>query len=120
MRARDSTIDPADRLGPDRGLYQVLAQQSWSPVVALNRALALAERVGIHAGRRELIALAGKRKLSRYPFYWGPLLTWKDAPAATPRHGRTASHGARPEPGPSMCHSSGGLRAWKIPSACPA
>ena len=52
------------------GLYQVLAQQSWSPVVALNRALALAERDGIDAGRRELIALAGEQKLSRYPFYW--------------------------------------------------
>ena len=52
------------------GFYQVLAQQSWSPVVALNRALALAERDGIDAGRRELIALAGEQKLSRYPFYW--------------------------------------------------
>src|SRR5262249_3961204 len=50
--------------------YQVLAQQSWSPIVALNRALAVAERDGIDAGRRELIALAGERKLSRYPFYW--------------------------------------------------
>ena len=52
------------------GFYQVLAQQSWSPIVALNRALAVAERDGIDAGRRELIALAGERKLSRYPFYW--------------------------------------------------
>jgi RNA polymerase sigma factor (sigma-70 family) len=52
------------------GFYQVLAQQSWSPVVALNRALAVAERDGIDAGRRELIALAGETKLSRYPFYW--------------------------------------------------
>jgi predicted RNA polymerase sigma factor len=52
------------------GFYQVLAQQSWSPIVALNHALAMAERDGIDAGRRELIALAGERKLSRYPFYW--------------------------------------------------
>jgi RNA polymerase sigma factor (sigma-70 family) len=52
------------------GFYQVLAQQSWSPIVALNRALAVAERDGVDAGRRELIALAGERKLSRYPFYW--------------------------------------------------
>ena len=52
------------------GFYQVLAQQSWSPIVALNRALAVAERDGIDAGRRELVALAGERKLSRYPFYW--------------------------------------------------
>ncbi|GAB3429434.1 RNA polymerase sigma factor [Flindersiella endophytica] len=52
------------------GFYQILAQQSWSPVVALNRALALAERDGIEVGRRELIALAEEQKLSRYPFYW--------------------------------------------------
>jgi hypothetical protein len=51
------------------GFYQVLAQRSWSPIVALNRALAVAERDGIGAGRRELIALAGEQKLSRYPFY---------------------------------------------------
>ena len=52
------------------GFYQVLAQQSWSPIVALNRALALAERDGLDEGRRELIALADEQKLSRYPFYW--------------------------------------------------
>jgi RNA polymerase sigma-70 factor (ECF subfamily) len=52
------------------GFYQVLAQQSWSPIVALNRALAVAERDGVDEGRRELIALAGEQKLSRYPFYW--------------------------------------------------
>jgi RNA polymerase sigma-70 factor (ECF subfamily) len=55
------------------GFYQVLAQQSWSPVVALNRALALAERDGVDEGRRELVGLAGERKLSRYPFYWAAL-----------------------------------------------
>ena len=60
------------KTGGDRiaGFYQVLARQSGSPIVALNRALALAERDGIDAGRGELIALAGERKLSRYPFYW--------------------------------------------------
>ena len=38
--------------------------------MALNRALAVAERDGVDAGRRELAALAGERTLSRYPFYW--------------------------------------------------
>ncbi|WP_194895910.1 RNA polymerase sigma factor [Catenulispora pinisilvae] len=52
------------------GFYQVLARQSWSPVVALNHALAVAERDGVDEGRRELIALADEPKLSRYPFYW--------------------------------------------------
>jgi RNA polymerase sigma factor (sigma-70 family) len=51
-------------------LYDLLVQQSPSPVVALNRALALAERDGVDEGRRALMALAGDRKLSTYPFYW--------------------------------------------------
>ena len=38
--------------------------------MALNRALAVAERDGVDEGRRELIALAGERKLSRDPVYW--------------------------------------------------
>ena len=70
--ACEHAIAPSiQKTGWDRitGFYQVLAQQSWSPVVALNRALALAERDGIDAGRRELTALAGEPKLSRYPFY---------------------------------------------------
>jgi len=53
--------------------YQVLAEQSRSPIVALNRALAVAERDGVEEGRRELIALAEEPKLSRYPFYWAAL-----------------------------------------------
>jgi RNA polymerase sigma factor (sigma-70 family) len=51
-------------------LYDLLVRQSPSPVVALNRALALAERDGAEEGRRALMALAGDRKLSTYPFYW--------------------------------------------------
>jgi RNA polymerase sigma-70 factor (ECF subfamily) len=51
-------------------LYEVLARQSPSPVVALNRAVALAERDGVDEGRRALMALAGDRKLCTYPFYW--------------------------------------------------
>jgi len=52
------------------GFYEVLAERFWSPVVALNRALAVAERDGVEAGTSELSALAGEPKLSRYPFYW--------------------------------------------------
>jgi RNA polymerase sigma-70 factor (ECF subfamily) len=51
-------------------LYDLLARQSPSPVVALNRALAVAERDGVNEGRRALMALAGDRKLAAYPFYW--------------------------------------------------
>jgi RNA polymerase sigma factor (sigma-70 family) len=52
------------------GFYDLLVQRSQSPVVALNRALALAERDGIEVGRRELLALAQDPKLADYPFYW--------------------------------------------------
>jgi RNA polymerase sigma-70 factor (ECF subfamily) len=51
-------------------LYDLLEQQAPSPVVALNRALALGERDGVDEGRRALMALARDRKLSTYPFYW--------------------------------------------------
>jgi RNA polymerase sigma factor (sigma-70 family) len=51
-------------------LYDLLVRQSPGPVVALNRALALAERDGVEEGRRALTALAGDSKLSTYPFYW--------------------------------------------------
>ena len=54
-------------------LYDLLAAQSPGPVVALNRALAMAERDGVEEGRRELVAVAGDRKLARYPFYWAAL-----------------------------------------------
>jgi RNA polymerase sigma factor (sigma-70 family) len=51
-------------------LYDLLVRESPSPVVALNRALALAERDGVDEGRRALMALASDGKLSTYPFYW--------------------------------------------------
>jgi predicted RNA polymerase sigma factor len=50
--------------------YDLLVQRSRSPVVALNRALALAERDGIEVGWQELLALADDPRLSAYPFYW--------------------------------------------------
>jgi predicted RNA polymerase sigma factor len=53
--------------------YDLLVAQSPGPIVALNRALAVAERDGIEEGRRQLLAVAGDRKLARYPFYWAAL-----------------------------------------------
>jgi RNA polymerase sigma factor (sigma-70 family) len=50
--------------------YDLLVQRSQSPVIALNRALAVAERDGVEVGRRELLALADEPKLADYPFYW--------------------------------------------------
>ncbi|MDL4814099.1 RNA polymerase sigma factor [Actinomadura opuntiae] len=71
------------------GFYQVLAERSWSPVVALNRALAVAERDGVDDGRRELIALAEEPKLSRYPFYWAALA---DLERRAGRHAAARGH----------------------------
>ena len=53
--------------------YDLLMAQSPGPIVALNRALAVAERDGVEEGRRQLIAVAGDKKLARYPFYWAAL-----------------------------------------------
>jgi predicted RNA polymerase sigma factor len=53
--------------------YDLLAAQSPGPIVALNRALAMAERDGVEEGRRELVAVAADKKLARYPFYWAAL-----------------------------------------------
>src|SRR5918994_3438126 len=53
--------------------YDLLMARSPGPIVALNRALAVAERDGVEEGRRQLIAVAGDKKLVRYPFYWAAL-----------------------------------------------
>jgi RNA polymerase sigma-70 factor (ECF subfamily) len=55
------------------GFYDVLMVQSPGPIVALNRALAVAERDGVEEGRRQLVAVAGDKKVARYPFYWAAL-----------------------------------------------
>jgi RNA polymerase sigma factor (sigma-70 family) len=50
--------------------YDLLMARSPGPIVALNRALAVAQRDGVEAGCRQLAAVAGDKKLARYPFYW--------------------------------------------------
>jgi RNA polymerase sigma factor (sigma-70 family) len=64
--------------------YDLLAAQAPSPIVALNRALAVAERDGVDEGRRQLVAVAGDNKLARYPFYWAALA---DLQRRADRHG---------------------------------
>jgi predicted RNA polymerase sigma factor len=71
------------------GLYDLLVQRSHSPVVALNRALAVAERDGVEVGRRELLALADEPKLSGYPFYWA---AWADLERRAERLATARSH----------------------------
>jgi predicted RNA polymerase sigma factor len=50
-------------------LYDVLARLRPSPVVALNRAMALAQLEGPHCGLQAVQAIAGVDRLQAYPFY---------------------------------------------------
>jgi RNA polymerase sigma-70 factor (ECF subfamily) len=50
-------------------LYDRLMDVAPSPVVALNRAIAIAERDGAERGLEELHAIAERARLSSYPFY---------------------------------------------------
>jgi RNA polymerase sigma factor (sigma-70 family) len=50
-------------------LYDRLMELAPSPVVALNRAVALGERDGAERGIEALRALPGRERLARYPFY---------------------------------------------------
>lgn len=54
-------------------LYDALWGLVPSSVVALNRALAIAEIHGPGAGRDAIDALEGDRRLASYPFYWAAL-----------------------------------------------
>jgi RNA polymerase sigma factor (sigma-70 family) len=50
-------------------LYDRLMEIAPSPVVALNRAIALGQRDGAERGLQALAAIADRERLSRYPFY---------------------------------------------------
>ncbi len=68
--------------------YDLLMGQSPRPIVALNRALAVAERDGVEEGQRQLVAVAGERKPARYPFYWAALA---DLQRRADKHGQARS-----------------------------
>jgi RNA polymerase sigma-70 factor (ECF subfamily) len=54
-------------------LYDRLFEARPSPVVALSRAIAIAERSGPHAGLEAIESIAHKERLAHYPFYEGTL-----------------------------------------------
>lgn len=54
-------------------LYDLLLQLTGSPVVVLNRAVALAETRGAVAGLESLASLAGDERLATYQPYWAVL-----------------------------------------------
>ena len=55
------------------GYYDALFSMTPGPVVALNRALALAEHAGLDAGRKALTPLKDDARLARYSFFWAAL-----------------------------------------------
>jgi len=50
-------------------LYGTLMEISPFPIIAMNRAIAVAHRDGPEQGLEELSAIEGQDRLSRYPFY---------------------------------------------------
>ncbi len=64
--ARSSTETPWETVVT---LYDTLMQIRPSPVVALNRALAIAQRDGPRRGLEEIERIADRERLAEYPFY---------------------------------------------------
>src|SRR5918999_1723654 len=68
-----------DRPLIERGLAHLSASATgdrmsrWHLEAGIACELAVAERDGVEEGRRQLIAVAGDKKLARYPFYWAAL-----------------------------------------------
>jgi RNA polymerase sigma-70 factor (ECF subfamily) len=81
-------------------LYDRLMIVSPSPVVALNRAIAVAQRDGPERGLEELAAIADRDRLSHYPFYaaaLGELELRRDNAQAAEAHFSAALSMARNE-----------------------
>jgi predicted RNA polymerase sigma factor len=53
--------------------YESLMEIRPSPVVALNRAIAIAQRDGADRGIEEIRTIADADRLTSYPFYWAAL-----------------------------------------------
>jgi len=69
----DTSIGDDERWDRIVSLYDTLLAIRRSPVVALQRALAVAERDGAERGLAELRAIEGAERLGRYPFYFAAL-----------------------------------------------
>jgi predicted RNA polymerase sigma factor len=54
-------------------LYDTLLALAPGPIVAMNRAIAVAELHGLEAARTALLALTDDKRLASYPFFWGAL-----------------------------------------------
>ncbi len=88
-------------------LYDALRALAPGPIVALNRAIAVAELRGLDEGRRELVEMQDDAKVSQYHFFWGAL-------ADIERRGERPN-AARPlyERAISLCRSDAEHRAYE-------
>jgi RNA polymerase sigma-70 factor (ECF subfamily) len=79
-------------------LYDRLLEARPSPVVALSRAIAIAERSGPHAGLEAIDSIEQKERLADYPFYeaaLGELLRRAGDPDGARKHFAAAAALAR-------------------------
>ena len=71
------------RLGRDRvALRRACMAIQPSPVVALNRAIAIAQRDGPARGLEEIARIGDRERLSRYPFYFAAMAEFERSPGA--------------------------------------
>ncbi len=54
-------------------LFDRLMMVRPSPIVALNRAIAVAQRDGPERGLEEMASITGQERLAQYPFYWAAM-----------------------------------------------
>jgi RNA polymerase sigma-70 factor (ECF subfamily) len=79
-------------------LYDILLANRPSPIVALNRAIAVAQREGPESGLKAIEAIENRERLARYPFLpaaLGDLELRAGRPASALRHFREARRLAR-------------------------
>ena len=89
----DTSISEDERWDRIVSLYDTLLAIRRSPVVALQRALAVAERDGSERGLEALRAMEDAERLARYPFYFaalGELELRRGENASASEHFRTA------------------------------
>ena len=72
VHARASRIEETD-WAAIVALYDTLMTLRPSPVVALNRAIAVAQKDGPERGLEEIGLIADRERLKAYPFYWAAL-----------------------------------------------
>ena len=73
MDSRRRATYGGNRLGADRFLYDKLMTIRPSPIVALNRAIAIAQHEGPKRGLEEIRAIVNGDRLATYPFYHAAL-----------------------------------------------